>query len=66
MADCAAAPSLFYAAVIRPFGPEHPLLSAYFERLLARPSVWRCIVEARPVFQYYPLRHALPARFLAD
>jgi glutathione S-transferase len=66
MADCAAAPSLFYAAVIRPFGPEHHRLSAYFERLLARPSVWRCIVEARPVFQYYPLRHALPARFLAD
>ncbi|MDR7333983.1 glutathione S-transferase family protein [Roseateles asaccharophilus] len=66
MADCAAAPSLFYAAVIRPFGPEHPLLAAYFERLLARPSVWRCIVEARPVFPYYPLRHALPARFLAD
>lgn len=66
MADCAAAPSLFYAAVIRPFGTEHPRLAAYFERLLARPSVWRCIVEARPVFQYYPLRHALPARFLAD
>ncbi|MDR7272225.1 glutathione S-transferase [Pelomonas saccharophila] len=66
MADCAAAPSLFHAAIIRPFSPEHVRLSAYFERLLARPSVWRCIVEARPVFQYYPLRHALPARFLAD
>ncbi len=66
MADCAAAPALFYAAVIRPFGDGHPRLSAYFERLLARPSVWRCIVDARPVFQYYPLRHALPARFLAD
>lgn len=66
MADCAAAPALFYAAIVRPFSPEHSRLSAYFERLLARPSVWRCIVEARPVFQYYPLRHALPARFLAD
>lgn len=66
MADCAAAPSLFYAAVIRPFGPGHTRLAAYFERLLARPSVWRCIVEARPVFKYYPLHHALPARFLAD
>ncbi|RZL35380.1 MAG: glutathione S-transferase family protein [Rubrivivax sp.] len=64
MADCAAAPALFYAAIVRPFSPEHIRLSAYFERLLARPSVWRCIVEARPVFQYYPLRHALPARFL--
>lgn len=66
MADCAAAPALFYAAVVRPFSAEHVKLGAYFERLLARPSVWRCIVEARPVFQYYPLRHALPARFLAD
>ncbi len=66
MADCAAAPALFYAAIVRPFGPGHAKLTAYFERLLARPSVWRCIVEARPVFQYYPLRHALPARFLAD
>jgi glutathione S-transferase len=64
MADCAAAPALFYAAIVRPFSAEHTRLSAYFERLLARPSVWRCIVEARPVFQYYPLRHALPARFL--
>lgn len=66
MADCAAAPALFYAAIVRPFSPGHQRLGAYFERLLARPSVWRCIVEARPVFQYYPLRHALPARFLAD
>jgi len=66
MADCAAAPALFYAAIVRPFSPARVKLSAYFERLLARPSVWRCIVEARPVFQYYPLRHALPARFLAD
>jgi len=66
MADCAAAPALFYAAIVRPFSAEHMRLSAYFERLLARPSVWRVIVEARPVFQYYPLRHALPARFLAD
>jgi len=66
MADCAAAPALFYAAIVRPFSPEHVRLAAYFERLLARPSVWRCIVEARPVFQYYPLSSALPARFLAD
>jgi glutathione S-transferase len=66
LADCAAAPALFYAAIVRPFSPEHVRLAAYFERLLARPSVWRCIVEARPVFQYYPLRSALPARFLAD
>ncbi len=66
MADCAAAPALFYASTIRPFSAEHSRLSAYFERLMARPSVRRVIVEARPVFQYYPLHHAVPARFLAD
>lgn len=65
MADCAAAPALFYASTIRPFSTGHTRLAAYFERLMARPSVHRCIVEARPVFSYYPLHHALPARFLA-
>lgn len=64
MADCAAAPALFYAAIVRPFSPGHARLNAYFERLLARPSVWQAIVQARPFFQYYPLHHAVPARFL--
>jgi glutathione S-transferase len=64
MADCAAAPALFYGSIVRPFSAEHTRLSAYFERLLARPSVWQAIVQARPFFQYYPLSHALPARFL--
>jgi glutathione S-transferase len=66
MADCTAAPSLFYAATIRPFSAGHTRLHAYFERLLARPSVWRAIVQARPWFQYYPLASALSERFLAD
>lgn len=66
MADCSAAPALFYASVIRPFAATHPRLAAYYERLLARPSVWAAIVQARPWFQYYPLRERLDARFLAD
>ncbi|MGQ3050446.1 MAG: glutathione S-transferase family protein [Roseateles sp.] len=66
MADCAAAPALFYAATVRPFTTEHARLSAYFGRLLTRPSVWQAIVQAQPWFAYYPLRQALPARFLAD
>lgn len=66
MADCAAAPSLFYAAIVRPFSPGHTRLAAYFERLTARPSVRLTIAEARPYFKYYPLNHALPARFLSD
>lgn len=66
IADCAAAPSLFYASTIRPFGPEHPKLAAYFERLMARPSVARTIAEARPVFQFYPLAEKIPARFRGE
>ncbi|RYF38383.1 MAG: glutathione S-transferase family protein [Comamonadaceae bacterium] len=63
LADCTAAPSLFYATTLVALGPRHPRLAAYFERLLARPAVARVIDEARPFFQYYPYREALPARF---
>lgn len=66
MADCTAAPSLFYASTIRPFSAEHVRLAGYFERLMARPSVAKAIEQARPFFKYYPMRQALPARFLAD
>lgn len=66
MADCSAAPALFYASVIRPFSTSHPQLAAYYERLLARPSVAAAIAQARPWFAYYPLRERLEARFLAD
>jgi glutathione S-transferase len=66
MADCAAAPSLFYASIAMPFPPGHPKLSAYFERLIARPSVARVIVEARPFLQYFPLADRMPARFLGE
>ena len=66
LADCAAAPALFYARIVQDFPEASPRLEAYFERLMARPSVARAIREARPVFQYYPLRDKLPARFLAD
>ena len=63
IADCAAAPALFYAGIIVPFG-DRPALSAYFERLLERPSYRRALVEAQPWFDYYPFRDRLPDRFL--
>ena len=63
MADCTAAPSLFYATTLVPLAPGHERLSAYYERLLARPSVARVLDEARPFFQFYPFHDALPARF---
>lgn len=55
MADCAAAPSLFYADWAHPIGAEHAHLRAYRERLLARPSFARAVDEARPYRPYFPL-----------
>jgi glutathione S-transferase len=65
IADCAAAPALFYAGIIVPFPATHGHLAAYFERLLARPSFRRVIAEARPYFELFPFRDSIPQRFLA-
>lgn len=65
LADCAAAPALFYATTLVPLGPEHPRLGRYFEQVVQRPSVARVLQEAQPYFSYYPYHEALPARFLA-
>jgi glutathione S-transferase len=64
IAECAATPALFYAGIIEPFADRCPHLAAYFERLLARPSVQRVLKEAQPFFPYFPYREAMPARFL--
>ena len=55
LADCAAAPSLFYADWVHPIADRHASLKAYRARLLARPSVSRCAEEARPYRAYFPL-----------
>ena len=54
-ADCAAAPSLFYADWAHPIAKEHATLKAYRARLLARPSVVRCVEAARPYRGFFPL-----------
>jgi glutathione S-transferase len=64
VADCAAAPALFYALTVVPFSTSQTNLTAYFDRLASRPSFQRVIAEAKPYFQHYPYREALPARFL--
>jgi glutathione S-transferase len=66
LADCAAAPALFYAAIVQPFGNNQPHLASYHDRLLARPSVKRVIAEARPYFEMFPYRDAMPERYLKD
>jgi glutathione S-transferase len=55
LADCAAAPSLFYADWVEEIGPERPKLAAYRARLLAHPTVARAVDEGRPYRSYFPL-----------
>jgi glutathione S-transferase len=54
LVDCAAAPPLFYGNMVVPFGDANGNLSAYFERLKARPSVARVMQEAEPYFNMVP------------
>lgn len=53
MADCAAAPTLYYANRIVPFG-EYTNLTAYFDRLMKRPSFARVFEEAAPYRHLFP------------
>ncbi len=55
LADCAAAPSLFYADWTHPIAEAFPVLRAYRARLLARPSFARAVEEARPFRPLFPL-----------
>lgn len=54
MADCAAAPALFYADWVHEIPPAYASLKAYRARLLARPSVARAVDEARPFRKFFP------------
>lgn len=54
LADCAAAPALFYAGTIVPL-EDYPKVAGYFARLLARPSFARVVEEARPYRHLFPL-----------
>jgi glutathione S-transferase len=55
LADCAAAPALFYADWVHPIGEAFPNVHAYRRRLLARPSFARAVDEARPYRPLFPL-----------
>lgn len=55
LADCGAAPFLFYAHWTHPIDAAHGHVLAYRKRLLARPSVARAVDEARPYRSYFPL-----------
>lgn len=55
LADCAAAPSLFYADWTHRISEAFPQLRGYRARLLARPSMARAVEEARPFRPLFPL-----------
>jgi glutathione S-transferase len=55
LADCAAAPALFYADWVHPISDRYATLRAYRARLLTRPSFARAVEEARPFRSYFPL-----------
>jgi glutathione S-transferase len=54
MADCAAAPALYYAHQVLPLGDEHAVARAYRDRLMARPSFARVLIEAEPYLAMFP------------
>lgn len=55
LADCAAAPALFYADWVHPIDEVFATVRGYRQRLLARPSFARAVDEARPYRQFFPL-----------
>ncbi|MGH8027042.1 MAG: glutathione S-transferase family protein, partial [Pseudoxanthomonas sp.] len=54
MADCAAAPALFYADKVMPLADVYPQAHAYLHRLMKRPSYARVLAEAQPYFSMFP------------
>jgi glutathione S-transferase len=54
LADCAAAPALFYADWVQPIAERFTTVRAYRARLLKRPSFARAVEEARPFRSYFP------------
>jgi glutathione S-transferase len=54
MADCAAAPALFYADWVHEISAQYPKAREYRARLLARASVARTVDEARPFRHFFP------------
>lgn len=54
LADCAAAPALFYGDMRQPIPAEHANLTAFKRRLEARPSVARALAEAQPYLHMVP------------
>jgi glutathione S-transferase len=56
MADCAAAPALFYTNMaVKPLAGTFANVAAYLDRLMKRPSYARALKEAEPFLKYVPM-----------
>jgi glutathione S-transferase len=66
LADCAAAPALFYSSIVLPFPATHPELASYAERLIQRPSFRRVLEEMQPWLRHSPFGNAIQARIHTD
>lgn len=55
LADCAAAPALFYADWVHGIDRQFSKVCRYRQHLLERPSVARAVDEARPYRPLFPL-----------
>ncbi len=55
LADCAAAPALFYADWVHPIPASCAVVRDYRARLLKRPSFARAVEDARPYRPLFPL-----------
>lgn len=64
IAECSAAPALFFAGIVVPFKFDQAALRGYFERLVERPSFRRVLVEAQPYFENFPFHDRIPEHFL--
>jgi glutathione S-transferase len=54
LADCSAAPALWYATRNAPLDGKYPRIGAYLERLKAWPAFARAVEESAPLFHMYP------------
>ena len=63
LADCAAAPALFYALAYVPLPAGAAHLSAYFDRLMEQADVAAVVAAARPWLGMFPGRAGLARRF---
>lgn len=61
LADCAAAPSLYYADKVNPLGGRFPNLQAYLDRLVAWPAFAGVVADAQPVWHMFPFADGPPA-----